>query len=488
MASSNLTLDNGVVGINTEEDNTVPDKNICSEHHSLRGIHQYTSGENNSVGDKDQTLKVDSVYNLTPLLKLEKRFIRLFIKKKWNAIEKFLNFNPFDRQVIASRQPLYCGDDYPLHLICDLDARTRIKERICLIEKWKNEKEDERIRRNKIGGTSSDEAINLLDSSNSDKENLTTSGSSLRKIEEMLPPTSLILTLLKAYPQAAKCKGWNARLPLHHVVHHNYPPDVIKAVFLAYPEALDIKDNMEKTPRDIINSRLDVVAGKWDSEIHMITSKTNSFDEIDGRVDNVDEKLDFEIHLRSSKSNSSDEGVEIIISTQNNDSDNEVEINNSKQMRRTHNPNVFLDCSVSCWIDHSRNVELQNNIDKRINVIQEEVGTLRDELTDIYKEEAYLNGSLDDLTKRSEDFLLLSKDSLQLPERIEILKMAMFPEFEKINTCLENVNESWDPDKYLQTEEDSKYITAFNEDLYILYEKMNSDMATIKEEIKSLNL
>jgi len=468
---TNLNFLDDIVEANSEIGSTLGE--------SIDGETQSIGSETQSIGDETQTCNNDSVYNLTPILQLEKRFIRLVKKKKWSAVEEFFNLNHFDRRPIASRKPLFCGDDYPLHLICDYNAR--IKERMRILKELEKEKkidEDkkkaryDRIRRRRHGEnvdtiydsdewTSSDEESDLSDDNGLDKKTSITRGSNVQKIKEMLPPTSLILALLKAYPQAAKSKGYNARLPLHHIMRHNYPPDVIEAMILAYPHALNIKDNMNQTPRDIMNIRLDCAGRRWDSEIHTVASKTNSIDE----------------------------GVEVSLSTKNGGSGTEVEINDVRQNSRTYTSdiNMFLDCPVSCWIEHSKNLKHQTKIESKINDLQGEVDILQDTLVDINEECTYINGTIDDLTKRVEDFLVTSIESVQMNEQIEILEMTLGPEFEKLNTSL-GVAESWDVDTYHQTEEHTKYIRAFNEDINIVYEKMNSDMATIKEDIKSLNL
>jgi len=276
----------------------------------------------------------------------------------------------------------------------------------------------------------------------------------------ILPPTSLILTMIKIYPEAIRCKGWNGKLPLHHVVHYNYPLIVIKAMILAYPEAMDIKDKSKESPRMIITARMNDSEGKWDSGIDLSSSKTRSIEEV----------------------------VEVCLATDIDGNGTEVDICHSKYPSSKYDPgiNAFLACPITCWNEHSQSLGLQDSIDKKINAMQEEVDILKDELVDIYEEEAYIDGALDDLSKCVGNFLVSTIESAQIVERVQILQMTLGPEFDKISTSLEKAIEVWDKNMYNQAGEDRKYIAAFNEDICELYEKVTSDMTSMKQEMVSL--
>lgn len=237
-------------------------------------------------------------------------------------------------------------------------------------------------------------------------------------------------------------------------MRHNYSLDVIMPIVLANPQALDRKDKMGKTPRDILEGRLE---GNFDYEILTSASKSKSIDEV----------------------------VEVSL---NDHGDDEVQINHSKQICEKYKPDMkaLLQCPASCLVEHSESTDIQNNVDKKISDMEEEINLLEDELVDIYEEQAYIDGTLDGLTKSVEEFLVVSMESVQLNERMEILDMTIGPELDKINTSLENAVKLWDKSQYHLMEEDRKYITAFNEDVKIFYEKIHSDMASIKDEMKSL--
>ena len=62
-------------------------------------------------------------------------------------------------------------------------------------------------------------------------------------------PSSLILSLLRDFPEAASKQSRSGNLPLHHACQIRASIDVIHALIEAYPEGLDTQNNMQITPR-----------------------------------------------------------------------------------------------------------------------------------------------------------------------------------------------------------------------------------------------
>lgn len=66
---------------------------------------------------------------------------------------------------------------------------------------------------------------------------------------ERRAPESLILTMIRKYPEAASMPSKTKYLPLHHACQLRLSTDIILALIEAYPEGLDVENNMQITPR-----------------------------------------------------------------------------------------------------------------------------------------------------------------------------------------------------------------------------------------------
>ena len=178
---------------------------------------------------------------------------------------------------MASEEIPFSGGDYPLHLLCDyttnvkerqeiIEARMELHQR--QVEKFKawEERQRRRIRGEDVATvydsdewTSSDESEGgeTITTLNSDKTGTQTNSTN------SMPPTSVVCAMLQAYPLAAKKRGFGGRLPLHHVVRHDFPLEVIEAVLKSYPEGRTCKDKQERSPYDLMevdNDTLEIQA------------------------------------------------------------------------------------------------------------------------------------------------------------------------------------------------------------------------------------
>lgn len=63
-------------------------------------------------------------------------------------------------------------------------------------------------------------------------------------------PEYLILSILKANPEAASVPSKSGALPLHYAAEQNLSASIITELIRAYPEALDTQDSNKQTPRD----------------------------------------------------------------------------------------------------------------------------------------------------------------------------------------------------------------------------------------------
>lgn len=179
---------------------------------------------------------------------------------EWKEVGKIMN-TPQGKVMASNPHPNGFGD-YPLHLILDyqinFEARAKAMEAYMAEEKKqeiKFEAREDRERRRREGEEvdtvyDSDEWTSSESEDESDDDDANANNDVDSNIERSIPPAAVVLAVLKACPSACRVQGYNSRFPLHHAIRMQHSKEVIEAIIRQYPQALNMKDNQEKIPRD----------------------------------------------------------------------------------------------------------------------------------------------------------------------------------------------------------------------------------------------
>jgi len=175
---------------------------------------------------------------------------------------------------MASEAIPFSGGDYPLHLLCDYSTDIKARQEIIetqmelnkrQVEKFKawEERQRRRIRGEDVATVYDSDEWTSSDDESEGEGTITTlnteKNSAKTSISNSMPPASVVCSMLQAYPLAASKRGFNGRLPLHHVIRHDFPSEVVEAVLRAYPEGRNCKDKKEKSPNDLMEADNDTL-------------------------------------------------------------------------------------------------------------------------------------------------------------------------------------------------------------------------------------
>lgn len=140
-----------------------------------------------------------------------------------------------------------CGGDFPLHVVCDWDyepGNTNNEDGNSLYSSRIHNSAN--VDDTKSVGT----AITGRTRTPTNKPNLLTKP----------PPLELIEAILNAYPKAARTRGRDGSLPLHYAARGCAPPHILKLLIKAFPQALDVADEFNETPRAFYQKTADNIA------------------------------------------------------------------------------------------------------------------------------------------------------------------------------------------------------------------------------------
>jgi len=194
------------------------------------------------------------------------RVHELLQSKDWSKLARVLATTQGIEMV--SEEIPFSGGDYPLHLLCDFTTDVKNRQEIIeaqmelqrrQVEKFKawEERQRRRIRGDDVATVYDSDEWTSSDESEGEETTITTNTdkySSKSSISLTMPPASVVCAMLQAYPLAARKKGFAGRLPLHHVVRHNFPLEVVEAVLKAYPEGRTFKDKKDQSPHDLMEA------------------------------------------------------------------------------------------------------------------------------------------------------------------------------------------------------------------------------------------